>query len=107
MAKKTNQYVKQQIGGNWRLLDHCDRLKLRYFGHMIRAEGFEFNLLTAMVEGRRKQGRQKTRLVDGVMRLTGLLVVEVVRAATLGQIEWFESGVLETQLKKLYGCSHV
>ena len=44
------------------------RLKLQYFGHLIRkANSLEMTLMPAEFEGRRRRGRQRTRWLDGII----------------------------------------
>ena len=43
------------------------KLKLRYFGHLMRrADSFEKTLMLGGIEGRRKRGRQRMRWLDGI-----------------------------------------
>ena len=43
------------------------KLKLQYFGHLIRrADSFEKTLMLGKIEGKRRRGRQKMRLLDGI-----------------------------------------
>ena len=43
------------------------KLKLQYFGHLMRrAESFEKTLLLGQIEGRRRRGRRKMRWLDGI-----------------------------------------
>ena len=42
------------------------KLKLQYFGHLMqRADSFEKTLMLGKIEGRRRRGKQKMRLLDG------------------------------------------
>ena len=42
-------------------------LKLQYFGHLMRrADSFEKTLILGKIEGRRRRGRQRMRLLDGI-----------------------------------------
>ena len=43
------------------------KLKLQYFGHLMRrADSFEKTLMLGKIEGRRKRGRQRMRWLDGI-----------------------------------------
>ena len=43
------------------------KLKLQYFGHMIRrADSLEKTLMLGKIEGKRKRGRPRTRWLDGI-----------------------------------------
>ena len=43
------------------------KLKLQYFGHLMRrADSFEKTLMLGQIEGRRKRGRQRMRWLDGI-----------------------------------------
>ena len=51
------------------------KLKLQYFGHLMRrAESFEKTLMLGKIEARRRRGRQRMRWLDGITNLmdTGL-----------------------------------
>ena len=44
------------------------KLKLQYFGHLMRrADSFKKTLMLGKIEGRRKRGRQRMRLLDGII----------------------------------------
>ena len=43
------------------------KLKLQYFGHlMLRTDSLEKTLMLGNIEGRRRRGRQRMRLLDGI-----------------------------------------
>ena len=42
------------------------KLKLHYFGHLIRTDSFEKTLMLGEVKGRRRRGQQRMRLLDGI-----------------------------------------
>ena len=44
------------------------KLKLQYFGHLMRrADSLEKTLMLGKIEGRRRRGRQRMRWLDGIM----------------------------------------
>ena len=42
------------------------KLKLQYFGHLMRTDSLEKTLMLGKIEGRRRRGRQRMRCLDGV-----------------------------------------
>ena len=49
------------------------KLKLQYFGHLMRRVGsLDKILMLGKIEGRRRRGRQRMRWFDGIMGLGGL-----------------------------------
>ena len=49
------------------------KLKLQYFGHLIRRiDSFEKILMLGKIEGRRRRGRQRMRWLDGITDLTDM-----------------------------------
>ena len=54
------------------------KLKLQYFGHLMRrGDSFEKTLMLGKIEGRRKRGRQKTRLLDGITDSVDMCLVRL------------------------------
>ena len=46
------------------------KLKLQYFGHLMRrADSFEKTLMLGKIEGKRRRGRQRMRWLDGITNL--------------------------------------
>ena len=49
------------------------KLKLQYFGHLMRrAESFEKTLMLGKIEGRKRRGRQRMRWLDGITDSTDM-----------------------------------
>ena len=49
------------------------KLKLKYFGHLMRrADSFEKTLMLGKIEGRRRRGQQKMRWLDGITDSTDM-----------------------------------
>ena len=66
-AKRSNQSILKEIipGCSWEGL--MLKLKLQYFGHLMRRpDSFEKTLMLEKIEGRRRRGRQRMRWLDGI-----------------------------------------
>ena len=66
-ARISNQSILKEIilGVHWK--DWCWKLKLQYFGHLMRrADSIEKTLMLRKTEGRRKRGQQRMRWLDGI-----------------------------------------
>lgn len=79
--RKSNKFVLEKIQPKCHLLQHMDGHKLRYFGHVVRAERMEYDILTGATYGTRRIGRQRSRITDGVEQLMGLRLKDAVRQA--------------------------
>ena len=80
MDRRTNEWVLQQIGGDWRLLNSIHHsTKLSYYGHVSRKCNIDNYCLTGMVFGKRGCGRCKTKWSGGVKDVTDCSVVNNIR----------------------------
>ena len=65
--KRSNQSILKEISPGCSLEGLMLKLKLQYFGHLMqRADSFEKTLMLGKIEGRKRRGRQKMRLLDGI-----------------------------------------
>ena len=66
-ARRSNQSILKEINPEYSLEGLILKLKLQYFGHLMRtADSFEKTLMLGKIEGRRKRGRQRMRWLDGI-----------------------------------------
>ena len=66
-ARKSNQSILKEISPGCSLEGLMLKLKLQSFGHLIqRAESLEKTLMLGKIEGRRRRGRQRMKLLDGI-----------------------------------------
>ena len=64
-ARRSNQSILKEISPEYSFEGLMLKLKLQYFGHLIRrAESFEKTLMLGKIEGRRRRGWQRTRWLD-------------------------------------------
>ena len=61
-ARRSNQSILKEISPGCSLEGQMLRLKLQYFGHLMRrTDSFEKTLMLRKIEGRRRRGRQRMR----------------------------------------------
>ena len=66
-ARRSNQSILKEISPGCSLEGLMLKLKLQYFGHLMRrADSFEKTLMLGKIEGRRRRGRQRMRWLDGI-----------------------------------------
>ena len=66
-ARRSNQSILKETSSECSLVGLMLKLKLQYFGHLMRrADSFEKTLMLGKIEGRRRRGRQRMRWLDGI-----------------------------------------
>ena len=66
-ARRSNQSILKEISPGCSLEGLMLKLKLQYFGHLMRrADSFEKTLILGKIEGRRRRGRWRMRCLDGI-----------------------------------------
>ena len=66
-AKRSNQSILGESSPGCSLEGLMLKLKLQYFGHLMRrVDSLEKTLMLGKIEGRRRRGRQRMRWLDGI-----------------------------------------
>ena len=66
-ARRSNQSILKEISPECSLVGLMLKLKLQYFGHLMRSpDSFEKTLMLEKIEGRRRRGQQRMRWLDGI-----------------------------------------
>ena len=66
-TRRSTQSILKKITPGCSLEGLMLKLKLKYFGHLMRrADSFEKTLLLGKIEGRRRRGQQRVRWLDGI-----------------------------------------
>ena len=66
-ARRSTQSILKEISPGISLEGMMLKLKLQYFGHLVRrVDSLEKTLMLGGIEGKRRRGRQKMRWLDGI-----------------------------------------
>ena len=66
-ARRSNQSILKEISPEYSLEGLMLKLKLQYFGHLMRStDSLEKTLVLGKIEGRRRRGQQRMRWLDGI-----------------------------------------
>ena len=70
-ARRSNQSILKEISPGCSLEEMMLKLKLHYFGHLMRSvDSLEKTLMLGGIRGRRRRGRQRMRWLDGITDLS-------------------------------------
>ena len=77
-ARRSNQSILKEISPGISLKGMILKLKLQYFGHLMRrVDSLEKTLMLGGIEGRRRRGRQRMRWLDGITDSMDLSLIEL------------------------------
>ena len=72
-ASRSIQSILKEISPEYSLEGWMLKLKLQYFGHLMRIDSLEKILMLGKIEGRRRRGQQKMRWLDGITDVMDML----------------------------------
>ena len=76
-ARRSNQSILKEISPGCSLEGLMLKLKLQYFGHLMRrADSLKKTLMLGKIEGRRRRGRQRMRWLDGITDSVDMVYVD-------------------------------
>ena len=77
-ARRSNQSILKEISPGCSLEELLLKLKLQYFGHLMRrVDSLEKTLMLGEIEGRRRRGRQRMRWLDGIIDVMDMSLSEL------------------------------
>ena len=77
-ARRSNESILKKINPEYLLEELILKLKLQYFGHLMkRADSFEKTLMLGKTKGRRRRGQQRMRWLDGIIDLMDVSLSEL------------------------------
>ena len=75
-ARRSSQSILREISPEQSLEGLMLKLKLQYFGHLMRrADSLEKTLMLGKIEGGRRRGRQRMRWLEGITNATDMSLV--------------------------------
>ena len=78
-ARRSNQSILKEISPGCSLEELMLKLKLQYFGHLMRrVDTLEKTLMLGGIRGRRGRGRQRMRWLDGITDLMAVSLSELL-----------------------------
>ena len=93
-SKRSNQSILKEISPEYSLEGLILKLKLQYFGHLMRrTDSLEKTLILGKIEGRRRKGRLRMKCLDGItdsmdMSLSKLQKIVKDRQARRAAVPW-------------------
>ena len=115
-ARRSNESILKEISPKYSLERLMLKLKLQYFGHLMRrTDSFEKSLMLGKIEGRRRRGWQRMRCLNGITDLMDMNLSklqefvmdrEAWRPAIHGGHRIGHNWAAEPNLNHAFSCSH-
>ena len=86
-ARRLNQSIIKEINPEYSLEGLMLKLKLQYFGHLMRAaDSLEKTLMLEKTEGKRRRGQQRMSCLDGIINSTDMSLSKLWGIGRTGEL---------------------